>query len=178
MSAKIYKGFRISTDSFAEAMNIINAFKPWVQGQAEVVFDTFIENVNKSKAENGADSSEPQVDAYTRWIELRHTFLREKQMRMPHIDTDFSVSLIPTKDMLLGIVYTEHNEWYDAWCKQPGVEEYSYWNNTDPPEDIDYEDWEKRGENWEILNYQPVCVQAFSIDLVDPSGPLPKGLRQ
>jgi copper chaperone CopZ len=34
------------------------------------------------------------------------------------------------------------------------VEDYSYWNNTDPPEDMPYSKWEARGKMWD-----KVCLE-------------------
>jgi hypothetical protein len=177
MSTKIYKGFRLKTDSFQEALQIVNSFRPWVEKQAELVLDTFIENANDCRKETTDDKVKEKVDAWMLWSKLRQEIVRDKQMRMPHIDTDFSVTLIPSNGQVLGICYTEHYAWYQAWCNHPGVEEYAYWDNTDEPEGMDYEQWEARGKDWEILNWDPVCLQGFSIDLVDQMGPMPKGMR-
>jgi hypothetical protein len=169
MSTKIYRGFRLRTDSLSEAMKIVNAFRPWVQIQAEAVMDAFIENAEAAK-------KTPEADPFDLWVKLREKLVREKQRRVPAIDTDFSVTLIPANGVMLGIVYTEHTKWYDAWCQQPGVEEYSYWDNADEPESVT-EEWAARAQAWSVLNYEPACTQGFSINLVAPDGPLPKQFR-
>jgi hypothetical protein len=163
-------GFRLQTGSFSEALRIANAFRPWVSAQAEAVIDAFMERADAAKKTPGAD-------AYELWLNLRNKFVREKRRRVPGVDTDFSITLIPAGEVVLGIAYTEHRAWFDSWCKQPGVEEYSYWTSGDAPEDIPDAEWAARGAAWDVLSYEPVCVQGFTLDLVDPEGPLPKQFR-
>ena len=170
MSAKIYKGFRLNTDSFAEALRRVNAFRPWVNTQAEGVIDAFMKLAKDC-------NKPPDADAYLLWLELQQKLLREKKRRAPNIDTDFSVTLIPAAGVVLGVAYTEHQDWYEAWCRQPGVEEYAYWNNADQPQHVSDAEWAVRAQAWDVLSGDPVCVQGFSIDLVDPEGPLPKQFR-
>lgn len=171
MSTKIYKGFRLKVSTFAEALALINQFRPWVVHAAEAVMDA-------SLAEFEACKKEPDANTYQLWLTLRENLLRDRGLRVPTIDTDFSLTLIPSEQGLLGVAYTEHEDWYRQWCSHPGVEEYAYWDNADRPDGISELEWEARGLAWEVLTKDPVCVQGFSIDLVDPNGPLPARLRQ
>jgi hypothetical protein len=170
MGTKIYMGFRLGTDRFSEALKIINGFRPWVNGQAEALVDAFIE-----KAE--ATRTDPAADAFNLWLDLREKLVRGKRHRVPAVDTDFSVTLIPAQDCVLGIAYTVHREWYDAWCRHPGVEEYSFFDTGDQPEELTEAEWAARSEAWSVVTRDVVCVQGFSIDLVDPAGPMPKKYR-
>jgi hypothetical protein len=177
MSAKIYYGFKINTDSFQEALQIVNSFRPWVEKQAEDLLNKFIENSQAAYKGEEKNPTDIKIACFDLWQDMRRKVIREKGFKVPHIDTDFNVVLIPTNGFVLGIVYTSHNDWYNAWCNHPGVEEYSYWNNTDEPEGMSEEEWNKREEDWKVLDYTPVAMQGFSIDLVDPNGPFPEFLR-
>jgi hypothetical protein len=170
MGTKIPQGFRLDTDSFAEALRVINAFRPWVTAQSEALIDAFIEKADAAK-------KTPDADSWQLWQDLREKFVREKKRVMPAIDTDFSIALIPAEGVMLGVVYTVHRDWYEAWCKHPGVEEFYFVDSGDTPEDISEEAWAQRAQAWSVLNYDPVCMQGFSIDLVNPEGPLPKQYR-
>ncbi|MEX3984122.1 hypothetical protein AB4Y45_34780 [Paraburkholderia sp. EG287A] len=170
MGINVAMGFRLQTDSFAQALCIVDAFRPWVTEQAEAVIDDFM-------AQAEAARKTPDADPYMLWQKLRDKFVREKKRRMPAVDTDFSVTLIPTDGAVLGIVYTVHQPWYDAWCQHAGVQSYYYIGSGDQPEEISDEEWSARAKAWSALNYDPVCMQGFSIDLVDPEGPLPKQYR-
>lgn len=177
MSTKIYRGFKIQTDSFQEALQIVNAFRPWVEKQAEELLNKFIENTQANYKGEEKTPTGIKIACFDLWQDMRRKFLKEEGCKVPHIDTEFNVVLIPTNGFVLGIVYTAHNEWYKAWCNHPGIQEYSYWDNTDPLEEVSDEDWEKREEDWKVLDYMPVAMQGFSIDLVDPNGPFPEFLR-
>ncbi|MBK3779835.1 hypothetical protein G3A43_06180 [Paraburkholderia aspalathi] len=170
MGTSVYMGFKLQTGGFGEALRIANAFRPWVTAQAEAVMDAFMERAEASK-------KTPVADAYELWQNLRSKFVREKRCRVPGVDTDFSITLIPAGDFVLGIAFTEHRAWFDAWCQQPGVEEYAYWSGGDAPEHLPDAEWTARAAAWDVLSCEPVCLQGFSIDLVDPEGPWPKQFR-
>lgn len=168
MSTRIYKGFRIATESLLEVQRLVEAFRPWVTEQADLVMDRFMENM----AAEGADA----IKAHDTWQDLRR-LMRTQQRRVPQVDTDFTVLVIPVKGAMLGIVYTEQLAWYKAWCAQPGIEEFSYWDNADEPEDACTEEWLARKQAWSVLNGGPASMQGFSIELVSPDGPVPKAWR-
>lgn len=177
MSTKIYKGFKIKTNSFSEVLSIIQNFRPWINKEAEKLMDRFMENLDKSRNGPTEDPVKAKVDNYMIWLDFREKILRQKKLRMPNVDTDFSVSLIPHNGELLGIVYTAHQTWFDEWCKQPKIQEYCYWNNTDKPDEISDEEWEAREKTWNILTYEPVNIQSFSIEVVPLEGPNPSIFR-
>lgn len=168
MSTRIYQGFRLKTNDLSEVLRIVNSFRPWVMEQANERIDTFMANMEKEGMEVGK--------AWRMWKDRRKA-IRDTGHRDPFFDTDFSISLIPASEHLLGIVYTEHTAWFNAWVALPEVEEFGYWNNSDGPEEVSEEAWEARGKAWEVLKDGPVSLQSFSIDLVPDEGPWPKGLR-
>lgn len=170
MGDRIYPGFRLATDSFAEALRIVEAFRPWVKTQSENRLDTFLANVMEA---DGIDF----VAAFDLWQDRRRRVLIE-QCTMPAVDTDFNVVLVPTQGFVLGRVYTVHRDWRAEWLKQPGVEEYSYWDNMEGPEDVSEADWAARGKAWEAITDDPMSMQGFSIELVSPAGPMPKAWRR
>lgn len=170
MGTRIYMGFRLKTDSFSEALRIVNAFRPWVNTQAEAVIDAFMRKAEAAK-------TSPDADSYDLWLDMREKLVRGKRRRVPGVDTDFSVTLLPVQRAVVGIAYTIHREWFAAWCSQPGVEEFSFFDTGDQPEDVSEAEWAARSSAWSVLTGEPVCVQGFSIDLVDPAGPLPLKFR-
>lgn len=38
-----------------------------------------------------------------------------------------------------------------SYSKPEWVEDYSYWNNVDEPDDVSYEEWKQRGETWDMI---------------------------
>jgi len=54
---------------------------------------------------------------------------------------------------LYALYFTDNKEVYNAIINHDQVEGFPYWDNTDPPEDMEYEDFEERGEIWkDVLN--------------------------
>lgn len=168
MSTRIYQGFRLKTASLSEVLSLVEGFRPWVVAQANERLDTFTANMAKEGAND--------LEAWRSWADRRQRVLRTGE-RDPFIDTDFSISLIPAGEHMLGIAYTEHSAWFKAWVALPGVEEFGYWDNADGPEDVPEGEWDARGRAWQVLKDGPVSMQSFSIELVNPSGPAPKAWR-
>lgn len=167
MSTKIYQACKLNTSNFKKILEMCNAFKPWLTAAAEKKMDDFI----KMCDDNGKKG-------FNLWFELRADQKKTGQS-MPLVDTDFSLSFIPySRNTTLAIIYTDNNAWYNEWLAQPGVSEYGYWNNTDMPDEMTRREWNQRRRVWnKALNYNAVCTQAFSIDLMEPTGPHPKGWR-
>lgn len=177
MSIKLYKGFRIKTDSMKEVLNIVEKFRPIIELEAQKIMDTFLNNVKESY--NGdKESLECKVAAHSLWFNARKKILDEGGKRMPSIDTDFSITLYPYNGYLLGTVFTEHTAWYELWCQQDQIEEYAYWNNMDKPNNISEENWNQRQIDWNMLSNNPLSMQGFSMDVIDPHGPKPLFLRK
>lgn len=170
MSDIVIQGFRLETDSFAEALRIVEAFRPWVTEQSEKRLDTFVANVMEA---DGGDF----VAAFDLW-QSRRDRLKASRLSDPGVDTDFTVVLVPTAGFLLGRIFSAQRDWTAEWFKQPGVEEFSYWDNMDGPEDVSDEAWKARGQAWSVITRDPIAMQGFSIELVSPEGPMPQAWRR
>lgn len=172
MSTKIYTGFLIETDSLACLMEKVDAFRPWVIRQAEKKMDDFIRVLVKS----GVSASE----AWRTW-DARRIALRQTMQRDPAVDVEFSLSFFPEPPggHCLGIVYTAEDAWRRKWLKQPGVHDYSYWDNADKPSRVSGPEWRQREEAWKSVlpDNDPVVMHSFSIDLIGPNNPWPKAMR-
>lgn len=167
MSAKIYQGFQVATDSCAQLLQIVENFRPWVLDQGQALLDRFAEAMLKDNPEK------TQLDVWNAWLELRHETLNEG-LRLPALDTDFELVFFPDGDRFLGIAFVDHRTWFEEWLKQPGVSEYGYWDNTDPLEDVSPQEWAQRGESWErVLGYRIPSMVGFTISVADPNGPKP-----
>lgn len=161
MSTKIYTGFKVKTKSFSKILELVEQFRPKVIKVANEKLDNF---------KGTFDEWQARVD------KIKKTNLRDLA-----VDTDFELVLFPTKNnYIIGIVYSENYELINEWMKSPLVENYSYWNNTDPPEKFSDKEWVKREKDWNAVLIEKSCVTAmhgFSIKVNDPSGPYPKAWR-
>ena len=94
---------------------------------------------------------EAEHPLYTAWCEMRDRQREVKRTgrRDPDIDVEFELWLWPLKDRTLINLHTEQRvftTWFDAL---PFVEEYAYWDNTDPDETVSKPDWRKRKTDWQ-----------------------------
>lgn len=64
-------------------------------------------------------------------------------------DLDVSLVVIPIKDKTLCLPYANHDDLYNLLIKRDEITEYGYWNNTDPPEDMNECEWDQRKADWD-----------------------------
>ena len=186
MSTRIYRGFLFLSGHMADALHMVQGFRPYVLKQAEAKMDAFMKNCVAGGMTEG--------DAYSLWLDRRFKVARTQE-RDVAVDTDFSLSFIPyindadnelacfhhmPEEIMLGICYTENEKWWKHFLRVNDVREFGYWNNADKPRRITAHDWKARGETWEraMDTSEATSTQAFSIELVGPYKPLPKAMRR
>ena len=162
MSTKIYQGFLVETDSAVELLSLVDRFRPYIHRQGRKLLDNFIRMC-------GGD----EFNAWTKWMDIRRETV-EKGIRAPRVDTQFQLVFFPDGKRFLGIAFTEHEQWFSQWLRQPLVQEYGYWDNTDKPENISELNWDARRNDWDrVVGCDPICTRGFAIDLHEVPGPLP-----
>lgn len=154
MSMTIYTGFKLKANTIEEAYEIAEDFRlkaneiaeeetiKWIAREAAHLFD-----------EATLAGQEPEL---TRKVsEARYDFMRtsseqdRKQSRdFSGVDMTSEIVIFPTDKGIVGILYTENSKIEDAWKSLPEVEDFSYWNNSDHPEDVLDEEWEERSRVW------------------------------
>ena len=104
---------------------------------------------------------------------VRHRMKRvlETKHRDPEFDLECSLVLMPHVDGHAYVMaFTEQREYINVLRAVPGIEDFSYWDGTDPPETIAHADWKKRGATWDEVMPSGVPFQhGWSMDLVGPS---------
>jgi hypothetical protein len=60
-----------------------------------------------------------------------------------------SVTILPCKEEVFILLFTEDTDVQELFDAMEEIEEYPYWNNTDQPEGMTWEEWEIRGEEWD-----------------------------
>lgn len=166
MSTKIYHGFKVGTNDLSVVVSLVRTFRKDVWGpRALEVYKNF---TGKVIAGFSVQDDQSQFNAWKVWNEMRREIVRTGE-RHPAVDTDFSITLFPYEDHLLGIAYTEHDEWFTTFLKLPGIREYGYWNNTDPDERVSEAEWEQRRRAWDYVLGETgtPAKEGFSIDIHD-----------
>jgi hypothetical protein len=115
------------------------------------------------------------------WQELegRRREVKRTGRRDTEVDFGFEISVIPMESGILGYVFSEQSDFRDLWRSHPLVEDYAYWDNTDPDGSVSAEAWEQRERDWDTAltvdgRSVPFSVAGFSLDLVDPYLPHPE----
>lgn len=73
--------------------------------------------------------------------------------------------LLPYKGETYGIAWGP-DDITSAFLTLPGVMDFAYWNNTDPPENISDEEWDARGRIWDIV-IPGICADGLLFKLFD-----------
>lgn len=187
MSTKIYNGFKLNfAGNFSELRKdlmqmsksvikpkVIELFNAVLANMVYTEFDTRLFEANKdwdSKTEvKVSDFSGAYVEA---WHKLcgRIQDIGETRYRDTLVDFEFSIVLFPMANKMLGIPFTSNRELEKLWFRRSDVEQYGYWNNTDPPEDVTEEEWDARGAEWdEALGESGIPAESgFTFQFVEP----------
>lgn len=59
------------------------------------------------------------------------------------------VIILPVDDEVFVLLYTEEDKVQEMFDAMEEIEEYPYWNNSDQPEGMTWEEWEVRGKEWD-----------------------------
>jgi hypothetical protein len=166
MSTKIHAGFRIPGANLEDAFWEINAFRTRIAAMKRTEIAAIIARDAVATIDNAAASAlfsvkiqppkNPLLAAsmhlMTRAAEIRKTCSRD-----PLVDFSYEMTLHPTSEGILGISFTERTSWHSAWLDTLGVEDFGYWDNTDPSEDVSCSEWGRREQLWtEVLRSDPL----------------------
>lgn len=148
MSTKIYDGLRIHTDDVFSFTNKLHT-------TMMEVFYTASQKLIMEECQRSADQMTGPVkfaiiaEAEKRW--------KDEQQKMSTRSTfhdPLRFSLVFGKSasgQLLAYPFYGENDYLYALREMEEVEEYGYWNNTDPEEGITEEEWDFRRKEWDSL---------------------------
>ena len=199
MSIHIEHGYRVTGANSVAALNaLILAFQQQVEGAARTLYrrkraalayqildesvlqstrEAFLEAVRREYATAPQDRSRPFADTHLRWvvpdiIADHQALVARTQERDPAYDWGCHLSAIPHRTGLYVLLYTENEEYRTIWQAVPGVQNYAYWNHTDPPEGMTRARWERRRQRWTELGLLSIpgipSRVGMTIDIYDP----------
>lgn len=120
----------------------------------------------------------------------RHEILdRQKEIkrtgyRDPEVDFGFEVLVLPLKggkydQYLLGLYYTEQEKFAEVLKANHWFIDYSYWDNTDRPDDVSNAEWSRRKKAWDLaLGTGVPSLHGFSFTVVSNDLLLPPRLEE
>lgn len=175
MSWKIYNGFEIlQLRDFSVLRTECLAFAAKVQPLARERLANYlvrsaVESIDR-KMYYGVELPDCTMSAVWMNVQKRHAETEKRFARRDvDIDYSFSVTFFPLDGgRLLGMYFTEQDEFKNLWLQLPFVREFRYWNNTDAPKGVTDDEWEQRATTWrEALPDGIASHSGFSMTLVD-----------
>ena len=105
-------------------------------------------------------------------VEYRFEQIYITSGRNPSYDFQFEISFAPEKNKTFVLIYTEQKNYEDIFKRMKGVKSYPYWDNTDPPKNVSYKNWKKRGKEWDnALKDSAPCNYGLSWKLLNEKYP-------
>lgn len=154
MSTKIYNGLRL-IDGEADLFEVI----PKVAKSIRKELGKAAQELVGEELARGAEDKRIRETAKPTdllWFEVEESWRKRQEAWGPHhrLNDPLRFSIVfgrSNRGNLLANWYGEH-QGYETALKKIGLfEDYGYWNNTDEPEDMTYEQWEARGKEWDSL---------------------------
>lgn len=195
MSTHIEHGSRVRVKSIAELNARVLEFRRQVQAVARQSYqrkaaqlayqildearlqptpEAFLTAVRQAYATSPIEHAQSLTETDLRWV-VRHIIadhqatMARTQERDPEFDWGCHLSAIPHRTGLYVLLYAEQEAYHAIWQSLPGVQEYAYWDHTDPPEGMSQTRWERRRQRWdELLGHDAPSKSGMTLAIYDP----------
>lgn len=155
MSTKIYNGFQFSHRNFFALNTDVLAWRSRVEQLTDTIAAEVLANMVVKEVDEMTSKNKPIEE---RILGRKITEIRDRQKeikttghRDPVVDFDFSFTILPYENRYYGIYYTEQREMEREFKELPWVKDFSYWDNTDRPDDMCEIEWEHRSAVWDKI---------------------------
>lgn len=162
MSTKIYNGIKFKTNKFHEIYEKLNDFyetydafyKERTDNYVAYLFFHKLDRILLDKKEDIIDKKQFLTNIFNETMNEYNVeyekFLKE-DYRNTLLDKSLVIRIYVYKKDIYGFVGGENDRIIDKFKEFCDVEDFSYWNNTDKPDEITQEEWDKRENIWEKL---------------------------
>lgn len=150
MSTKIYNG-RIIRAPIGKAYDLLIRQKPAAVQIGRNLEIAFMANIAADKIDKARfDGEELDSPLFQAWNEMsdRVREIKKTQRRDPAVDFECELWLFPYKEQTLVIPNAEARELQSWFDNLPFVEDYAYWDNSDPDDNVDKKIWKQRERDW------------------------------
>ncbi len=163
MSVKIYNGYRLPSDvNVANIFDWVSNQQKWISPMRHEIIDSYLFRVARSSFDIryltalGLARSTQETTAFQSALESAKEGLVDLQAnrRVPGLDVEVSLRVFfrPNRPQnLYATLFSENREITRLFNLIPGMKEFSYWDNTDPPEDMAEDSFNRRGNIWNAL---------------------------
>lgn len=153
MSTKIYDAFLLlNIDNSLDWLKNLESdiLKMQLECRSKLIGSYCTRIIDENKVEISGicrDNKKTVFDFMIEYFDQQVNIIEQNQRIIPEFDFNLSV-IIFDSPKISGKLYTECQELRDYWYSLPQVKDYSYWNNTDHPDDVTIEEWEERYNFW------------------------------
>jgi len=172
MSTKIYNGWLLNL-KLKDVLPWIRKIRP----RFETIRAKLIDQRWPDIVSGGIDESWASHNIV---VKLAHA-AKSSPYRDPFGDYSAEIVLIPVGQKLLCLTYWQNREYDAVWKRLTEVSYYGYWDNTDPEEGIDYDEWRRRGKVWEtaLPDEDPIpSHRGFTATILTHDIPRPDQLKK
>lgn len=170
MSTTIYNGFKVPAKTMEELISFCRLFQERAEEEKvrlvyEYLYWSYLINLDKALLPSFfPQAKKPSFDEVRR--ELEDRIFNDRFSTDVLINFKSEAIFFASK---AGIICTFYGSLYSKlWESFPGVEDYHYQDQTDPPEDIPYADFQERGKNWEeVLGDAAPSTRGFSYEFTN-----------
>lgn len=158
MSIKIYTAWRVPLNRLTEAIPILHdQVYAKVQELYEILYSEIdwvkLEDINKERLDKCDPEYRENVLQHLAFDSIWKVIssARDTLYRMPGLDLNCWINIWIGPDNYAYLIPGGEPTHNLKWEIPDWIEEYGYWNNTDPPDDITQEDWDQRYSDWDAV---------------------------
>ncbi len=163
MSTKIYNGYKLPRMTLDELYAFGQDFKKRICDQfqkevcilqAEIATEVCDLKTLGYKYNYEFESRDEKIEGRSLILAIVSLFMSQtkraaESMRRDGIwDFSCNLILIPRKDHILALLYSQRESAAVIFQGMEGVVDYSYWDNTDRPDELTDEEWDARRDEW------------------------------
>ena len=157
MSTKIYTGFKLEGHSLDSAVELLEGLKPelkrarieqlskWLASRISTLVDRVA--LNEVKLDPGVTPFSTALEEF----KARQLKIITKKHRDPEVDFEVSVVLFRHSKGIFGVYFSENKALSNVLLTLPEVLDFSYWDNSDPPDRLSDTEWMERNAVWKEI---------------------------
>ena len=175
MSTKIYNGYR-SKLSMQKLLPELKKFviQEKVATKARYVRSLLYESIRVFDLLPTLNFQATLVDTFIKHKEEIKDISDHEYHHLTHSVS--SLILIPRDNDVLILLFCSDLKIKKVFSELLFIDDYSYWNNTDRPDDISEQDWNNRGKDWEVAlggdGYGKPIDNGYSFNIISKGIPI------
>jgi hypothetical protein len=156
MSTSISRGFKLKTTDLFQIQQYMMAWRDELRqvhrdSVARLLATKTSDMIDEAATSPGLHGGRKPLSAANRDFRDRQREIVKSGYRDPEVDFEFRLELMPYDGCVYGIARTEREEWWKLFLSKDFVEDYSYWDASEGPDDVAESEWEDRRVTWNAI---------------------------